>query len=179
MKTRHPSTCTQRALLEKTETSVGVSAAVMNIMSTAPGEEREVCPTRRRGGQAEAMKGCLLIAPHSWLSLLPYTTTKITSPGVPLPTVSWALPHPSSIKKTHHRLCWQVNLVRTLSPLRVHPPKWHYLVSSWHETSQHNKQNYTLKCHEKTNKQKAIKEIRWGREGGDKAVSPTLRTCLH
>jgi hypothetical protein len=49
---------------------------------------------------AEAIEECYLLACIACLLIAPRTT----SPGVPLPTVSWALLYHSSINEMHHRL---------------------------------------------------------------------------
>ena len=51
------------------------------------------------GTDAEAMEGAAyILAPLGLFSLHSYTT-RTTSPGVPLPTLSWVLPYLLSIKK--------------------------------------------------------------------------------
>lgn len=54
------------------------------------------------GADAEAMKVCSLLAcSHGLLSLLSYRTWDHQPRGMPPPTVDWALPHQSLIKKKH------------------------------------------------------------------------------
>ena len=56
------------------------------------------------GADAEAMEGgAYWFASHGLLSLLSYRT-QITNPGMATPTMCWALPHQSPVKKMPHRI---------------------------------------------------------------------------
>lgn len=61
-------------------------------------QERKEEPRRRPRRDAADW-----LAPFGLLSLLPYTR-QTTCPGVAVPSVRWALPRQSSIKKMNHRL---------------------------------------------------------------------------
>lgn len=93
--------------------------------------------SRNLEAETDAMKCCLL----KCLPLMAYSTCFLMRPqdhlwGMAPPTISWALPHQSKIKKMHNRYAYRQILWR-------HFPNWNflfpndYLVSSWHKTSRH------------------------------------------
>jgi hypothetical protein len=75
----------------------------------------------------------LLMACSAYFHIDPRTT----SPGMAPPTMHWALPHQSLIKKNASRLAYSPIWWRHFLNWSKFPPLgWLSLVSSWHETSQ-------------------------------------------
>lgn len=85
------------------------------------GEVREGTRTRVEAGTME--KRCCLLRkdPHACLLWLtqPSSLYNPRSPGVALPTVSWALQHQLLIKKVFLQTCPQANPMEVIPPLRV------------------------------------------------------------
>jgi len=79
------------------------------------------------------------LVPHGLPACSLFYRTQDHSPGITLPTIGWALPHQSAIKKIPYSwILW-----RHFSQLRFPSLLWLYgivTVASWHQTSQYGKE---------------------------------------
>jgi hypothetical protein len=87
-----------------------------------------------RGHEGVLFTGLLLVAPSACFLIEP----KTTSPEVSSFTIGWI---PTSIINQENvpQSSLEANLMEAVPLLILSLPKWLYLVSSWHKTTQQNK----------------------------------------
>ena len=93
--------------MEKIHLSLQLSGHTPSLREVGAGT---LCRNLEAGADTEAMEGAAYwLVPHGLLSLLSYRTQD-HSPGMTPPTMNWALPHQSLIKKMPYRLAYSLTL---------------------------------------------------------------------